>query len=833
MDKRVKRIVSEIDVVDFYREAFPDWDGKSNLPCPFPDKHGKGEDSHPSFKIFLDTGGSYCHGCGYKCTSPVSFWIDYKEVSFNKALRTLWSRYIEKLVPPEAYRSPMEKLQQNPLVLNRLEKLRGISKDTARRFRLGYDGKRLTIPVFNKEGWCVNVRRYDLFKDGGPKMVSWKEGYGQARLFPLESLRANQVFVVEGELDAILACQYGIAAVTPAGGALTWKPDWSKLFTGKDVFIIPDNDPAGIKGAETRRKAISAFAKVCSVVSLPVKGEKEDLTDWFLRYGGTPEKLRELAGSAAKTTVAVPRGGNGLIEMEVSKTEEVLIERASMVWDKLVGEGAFFRNAMGELYYVREGQNMIPVTDKLGPFTAHFSKISPLLNQATMTGKFVYQHVKNNAYSQSALSKTGVWTTYDGNALFIHAGTDKLLKIGDGAPVHIKNAINREKILLDLPVPSMAVTVLPSTRPLEGLRHLEELFLKNLPMSDEDRYMLICWLLGAFFRDYIKPKPIVRLLAKTAYGKSTSSKLVSILLYGEELLSHSASTVAATYEMSSRYPLLLLDNIETHNMTASLIDFLLIAATGGMKAKRQVSVDRGIIMEHTNCLVLTNGIEPFVRHELIDRTMEIGLDLEKYGRPGFHEAKVFAQLKQHRGEIMGACLFLMSKYVIPRIKSGEIHRIMREFKSHGKERFNEYLALMSIILDSVWGYMPLKNYSRPHDLVNAWLANQTQATERQDEGTNDVLYFIDTLFSKQNALVGSQLKFETHGRKIVMRCTTRELLTDFRLMAKLLGMRCPWTNERQLGTRLVDAEDTLRRAGWRRKSIVRNGKRMYKYTKGD
>lgn len=836
MDSRVKKITEEMDVKEFYQELFEGWNGKDNLPCPFPEKHGKGEDSHPSMKVFLDTGGAYCHGCGYKCTSPISFWVDFKKVPFNKAVRQLWSRYVEPLVPPEAYRKPAESLLSNTLVLSRLEKYRGITRDTARRFRLGYDGKRLTIPIFNKEGWCVNIRRYDLFKDGGPKMVSWREGYGSARLYPIESVRGNKVFVVEGELDAILACQYGISAVTPAGGALTWKPEWSVQFKGKDVYVIPDNDAAGLKGAQTRQQLISKYAKTCTIVPLPLKEEKEDLTDWFMKYGGNTEKLRDLIGSASRSdllnkTVPLNGSGAGLVAMEVSKSEEALVERASAVWDHLVHKGAFFKSVGSELFYVREGYQAVKVSAELGPFTSYLSKVSPLINQATTTGKFIMQHVKNNAFDQSEFSKTGVWTMYDNGHLYVHAGTDKLLKIGDGPAVHIKNAINKEKILLDLPTPAMAVPVLPTSQPAPGLRHLENLFMQNLAMSDEDRYLMVCWLVGGFFRDYIRPKPIVRLLAKTAYGKSTASKLVSLLVYGEELLSHSASTVAATYEMASRYPVLLLDNIETHNMTAPLIDFLLIAATGGMKAKRQVSVDRGVIMEHTNCLVLTNGIEPFVRHELIDRTMEIGLDIPAYGRADFHEARVFGQLKQHRNEIMSSLLFLVSKYILPRVRSGEVHRIMREFHAHGKERFNEYLALMCIILDAFWGYMPLKLYRRPHDLVNFWLESQTKAKQQQDEGTDDVLYFISTLHDRHGSLLGSSLKFEKIGNRIELKCTTRELLTDFRLLAKMLGAKCPWSNERQLGTRLFDSEETLNKAGWKRIKYHKHGRLMYKFVK--
>lgn len=835
MKQALDKVLKAIDTREFYSEFFDGVDGKTNLPCPFPERHKAGKDTLPSFRVFLDTGGTYCHGCGYKSTTPVNFWADVKGMPFEKALRRMYAKFVEPLVPTQEYKEPAKKLLENRLMLEKVLKLRGLTEETVRKYRLGYDNRRLTIPVFNEHGWCVNLRRYDLFKTGGPKIVSYREGFGKARLYPLESLQASQVFVVEGELDALIGCQSGLACITPSGGAKTWKEEWSKLFKGKDVLVVPDNDEPGMSGARTRYESLRKEAASCAIIRLPVKGEGEDLTDWMMKYGGDAKALRQMARDAGSTKEAPLRkpvadvldGEEGLGK---TKTEAMMIGRAEAMWQDLTSSGGFFRNAANELYYAREGMAAMKVSSGLGPFMSFLCGRSPLANQATSTGKFIYNHVLNKAYGQSELSKTGVWTMYDAGRLYVHAGKDKLLRMGEGKPAFIKNAINDDRVLLDLPVTSMAVSEAPTPTPSDGLRHLRELFMDNLAMQEEDRYLLICWLFSIFFRDYVKPKPIVRLLAKTASGKSTSSKLVSVLLYGEELLSHSASTIAATYEMSNRYPLLLLDNLETRNMTPMLEDFLLVAATGGMKAKRMMNTDSGLMLQQTNSLVLTNGIEPFSRHELIDRTMEIDLDLDKYGSKSFQEARVFHQLKTYRREIFSAVLFLIHRYAMPRIRKGEIVRIMKEFSRHGKERFNEYLAVMCIVLDAFWGYMPLRAYPRPHDLVNVWLDSQTHAEQRQDEGTNEVLYFLSTFVDRGDQLLGSQIKVKREEDGVVsLKCTTRELLSDFRLMAKHLGMRCPWQNERQLGTRIADAEETLSRAGWHRRAYVVSGRAHYEY----
>lgn len=837
-----------MDIHGFYQEIFDGWDGESNVSCPFAAKrHSKGTDSNPSFVVFRDTGGAYCHGCTYKAGNPAAFYADLKGISIASAVRILWGRYVEPLVPDQVWRDAQGKLQTNGVVMQKLWKTRGITRETALKYHLGYDGKRLTIPLFNEEGYCVNLRRYDLYKEGGPKMVSWKKGFGKSRLYPSVPT-SDPVFVVEGELDALVGRQIGVQTVTPAGGALTWKPEWSSHFKGKRVYIIPDDDDAGLRGAELRCRAIAPSALSTSIIRLPKMGDGKDLTDWVLKHGGTREKLlalvKEQAGAFTSPATGSGQDGKsqtppaakqaaffnpGTLKMEAAKDEGKLVERAQMVWNHLAESGKFFRNYEGELYYVQDDKEPIRVTDTPGPFMALLTRLSPLINQATITGRFIYKFIQNNTFAWGELSKTGIWTLYDSGRLYVHAGTGKLLRIsGDRFDV-LKNAVNDDHVLLDAPTKGISINEIPTTMPADGLKDLRSFFLDAMPMCEEDRYFMLCWLTGIFLRDYIRPKPIIRLLASTASGKSTVSKLVSTLIYGEELLSHSASTMAATYEMSNRYPLLLLDNLETGNMTPELTDFLLIAATGGMKVKRRVSADRGVIMERADCLVLTNGIEPFNRHELIDRTVEIGLDIKKYGQLGFHESRAFEGLKAGRQKVMSALLFLLAKYVMPRIQRGELSRVIREFGPHGKERFNEYLALMSLILDAFWGYMPLEAYGRPHDLVSYWLDSQTRALTAQDVGTDDVLYYLTTLQDKHTQVIGTNLKFTQETGGTTLRCTTRELLTDFRVLAKFLGTRCPWQNERQLGTRLADSEKTLKKAGWEREKRRSHGRDEYIY----
>src|SRR5690606_40763538 len=81
---------------------------------------------------------------------------------------------------------------------------KGLTEGTVRRYQLGIDGdKRITIPIRDASGAVRNLRRYHPTRT--PKMLPYKEGYGEARLFPLEALESEQLVLCEGEWDCLLA----------------------------------------------------------------------------------------------------------------------------------------------------------------------------------------------------------------------------------------------------------------------------------------------------------------------------------------------------------------------------------------------------------------------------------------------------------------------------------------------------------------------------------------------------------------------------------------------------------------------------------------------------
>jgi len=830
-------ILERLDIAAFYSAVFVDYTPGNNVHCPFAAKRHQGRsDNNPSMSLNED-GKIFCHSCAYKATSPIALVEDMRNISFKAACEYVYNKFIESTIPLSEIRKREKNLQNNPLAIVRLKAKRKILKKTLEKYRIGWDG-RLTFPIFNCLGYCVDVRRYDLYgkyEGKGIKVVSWKKGFGGARLWPIETMKQKDIFIFEGETDTLLALQEGLPAITVTSGARTWPDEFAKQFSGKRVLIVPDIDKAGQAGAEKRASAIAAYADTVKIIPLPGltggKGDK-DFTDWVMKHDGSGNKLKELSGTKGVEIAAPVKNEAGLeVFDDLSKSEQINIARADAALGYMHSHGAFFKNQDGELFYVENGGQAFRLDSHGEKFLSYLSNnISSLINSSTSSGRFVIQHILTRAHASCKSSISASWCTYYKSAIYLSAKTDQLLKCTNRKAQIIRNAVNDDGVLLESPSGNRAFTPDVDIKPRVALDLFWDLVICNIPVSKANRFKVAAWLLGIFFKEYIRPKPLLRFEARTASGKSTASKLISMFIYGDELLQHAATTSAATYVMAKQYPLLLFDNIEARNMTPDFQDFLLIAATGGMKSKRQLSTDTGIVQESARCLVLTNGIEPISRHELITRTLEVRLDLNRFGLKNFNETKILHKLGKNRGKILSGISKLLAGSVIPRIKNGDIPKIMRRFPPHSKERFNEYMALMAIILDAIWPYRRVPGYGIPHNLITEWLESDTTGQGEQMEGTNEVLYFLNTFAKRWERILDLETACWADKNVVIIKGTTRAMLSDWRVMAKQLGIKCPWQNERQLGTRIADASNILRKAGWKRIKKLSAGRTIYEYT---
>src|SRR2546428_6126248 len=176
---------------------------------------------------------------------------------------------------------------------------RGIPDPMIDTHLLGWNGRRITIPISDRDG---EVAFFKLAKDPedqseSPKMLASPGSH--AELYGWEHLRAvpEQLIICEGEFDRLVLEAHGFAAVTSTGGAGVFRREWAKPFLAiPAVFICFDRDDAGRAGALRVARMIPG----AKIVELPEEvGDGGDVTDFVVRLGKTRGGFLALLTQAA------------------------------------------------------------------------------------------------------------------------------------------------------------------------------------------------------------------------------------------------------------------------------------------------------------------------------------------------------------------------------------------------------------------------------------------------------------------------------------------------------------------------------------------------------
>lgn len=158
---------------------------------------------------------------------------------------------------------------------------------------------------------------FQVVRRPGPKFLQRRPQVGGGYTYKLGDVRQvpyrlkqllaapsdEVVFIVEGEkdVDNLRAC--GLQATCNSGGAKKWRPHHASHLIGRNVVILPDNDPAGFAHAEVVQKSLTGIAKSMKKIKLPGLPLKGDVSDW-LADGGTREQLEALCRQAREVMLS-------------------------------------------------------------------------------------------------------------------------------------------------------------------------------------------------------------------------------------------------------------------------------------------------------------------------------------------------------------------------------------------------------------------------------------------------------------------------------------------------------------------------------------------------
>ena len=264
--------------------------------CPF---H---EDTDPSASINLEDQFFKCHACGAKgdIFKFMAAKVGKSKVAVRKLLKLKEAGSDDNTINPDLALKHHRALRGSQKWIRELAG-KGITPQTIDDYMLGLDGRRVTIPIYDRQGMIVNIRKYKPNSRDSDKKTISLTGYGQARLYPIASLDSDEVILTEGELKALLLNQIGFTAMSPTGGASTWSEDWNTWFSNKRVVLIYDIDDGGRAGANRVAKNVFPYASEVKIVRLPISRKeypKGDITDYVVALGHGATDIRRLIDNA-------------------------------------------------------------------------------------------------------------------------------------------------------------------------------------------------------------------------------------------------------------------------------------------------------------------------------------------------------------------------------------------------------------------------------------------------------------------------------------------------------------------------------------------------------
>ncbi|MFA5936555.1 MAG: toprim domain-containing protein [Candidatus Paceibacterota bacterium] len=272
-DRKALFVQHKADVVNYVKAWFPEYQPNGNVRCPFHD------DTNASLHIAED-GRAYCHGCQFKARNFVDLAAAMMQCTYMEARDKLY-RDLVNGIPPKLVAQYTRCLSRNFKAQAYLRDVRGIAWDIVQRYQLGYEPatNRITIPIYDSWGECVNIRKRALGESSKFKMINHK-GHGDVRLYPEWELANYQsILLVEGEFDALVGWSFGIPTFTWTGGAMAWDKDYNWMFKDKAVWVLYDSDEGGIQGQEQAASILKCVTPHVRVVeNRPSPGK--DLSEW-------------------------------------------------------------------------------------------------------------------------------------------------------------------------------------------------------------------------------------------------------------------------------------------------------------------------------------------------------------------------------------------------------------------------------------------------------------------------------------------------------------------------------------------------------------------------
>jgi len=186
----------------------------------------------------------------------------------------------EASIPKEVVDGLVQRLKNTPQKIKYLEETRNVTEDIIDRLRIGLtDRGAYSIPIFDPEGNCLNIKKYDPFTEKTEyKWLYWEKGL-PVRPIPIDNFTKQKIYIFEGEPDMLCALGFGIEGAVTMGSKsnkdvnVVFGADMARqIFYNKEVVIVfdSDNEPdkTGRTSQQTLAHSLYPYAKQIKIINL-------------------------------------------------------------------------------------------------------------------------------------------------------------------------------------------------------------------------------------------------------------------------------------------------------------------------------------------------------------------------------------------------------------------------------------------------------------------------------------------------------------------------------------------------------------------------------------
>jgi hypothetical protein len=522
------------------------------------------------------------------------------------------------------------------------------------------------------------------------------------------------------------------------------------------------------------------------------------------------------------------------LEFENLPAEDVTKACAEAVFEWFEGNGAkYFRTSSDDLFMLWAGKNY-RMTASAGRSELYASMVFKHTGYtpASAQGRVFFATLMHIAVDRSDVRDSISWLQTDVRQYVVYFNLncdDQIAKITPDGPELIPNGTNADGVFLRSSGKLLPIHYVPDDGKRTFGMLFKEYILRHLTCSRSHGSLLFLWLSCFLLMDFAGTRPATRFEGGAGSGKTTAAKLMSMLIYGQQV--QKISTTAADYVDAEQSPLLLWDNLELKNLDDDKIQLILSSVTGVVREKRGERSPTDVVRLQPKCLINSSGIDPIAGDlsEILSRTLVLQFTREKAEDEAFLETDVLRQIKDNR-DFMLSRLIDQTGHVLKLISEGAHGRVMRllsaELGSHPHKRCNDYFALMYLMMIADRSPANIEhNLTQLDRTFKCTIDGLSVCVRNVAQESNHVSTALHTLFSiYQNASesplasvsadVQNRYLLKLHNEGTEIKAFARDLWLALTNVAKDKNLTWPYKSPQQFVQRMLNDLDTIRESGF-------------------